>query len=627
MDTNGLRTPAGFDTKKIAMQATKKRRISRGNEFDYLFPTANRDTHTIMKSAEVSDTVAFIPKVVNQTLSQTARLGNVLKGNNEYETCRNIWEFVYRHIAYNKDRDGYEQIRSPARTWHDRSSGVDCDCYTTFISSVLTNLKIRHKLRITKYSHDYFQHIYPIALLKNGRQVAIDCVTEQFDYEVPYSEKKDYPMELQFLDGIEGAGASLDSDLGSELGENLNYAHEEEGLGKHKHKHKNKKSNHEDFDDFMQHGDEVPGYGVRKKKGIKKLFNFINKLNPATVLLRNGVLASSKLNIGRMGGRIRWTYLTPNQARAKGMDMGRWEKLVKVRQKLDNIYYGAGGKPENLKKAILKGKGNKDKSVHGLDEIGEIGEVGLIEGMGNQNDYSHPKRPISHPDNPVSHPDQPIHEDDNAHEYTKDTPLKQLLGADIYHSEHEGLSTLGELGDLGEPVTMAAVASASGVVAAIVKMLKKVGDVFGGKGKGSSDFADHPDDNVETNTDGEGTKDGGSKNDGDNSETGLTKTSKDQSTETDGITGGNSGGGGVKGFIGSHKKWIVPAAIGIGGITAIGLGIHAFSGKKKPNANATPVNGLAGKKHHKSPFTKGKKHKGRGKGKKKHGKLTAKALV
>jgi hypothetical protein len=196
------------------MEARKQRNIKSGTQYDHLFPQANVDTHTVQKNAGVSDTVAFIPKVVSRTLNHTKGIAHVLKGRNDYETCRNIWQFVYNHIAYKKDKDGYEQIRSPARSWHDRKSGVDCDCYTTFISSILANLGIKHLLRITKYSRDYFQHIYPVALLPGNKRVILDCVTDQFDYEVPYSEKKDYPMDLQYLNGLDDFGPDDMGELG-----------------------------------------------------------------------------------------------------------------------------------------------------------------------------------------------------------------------------------------------------------------------------------------------------------------------------------------------------------------------------------------------------------------------------
>ena len=63
---------------------------------------------------------------------------------------------------YKLDKKGLEQLRRPARTWADRKSGVDCDCMSIFASSILTNLQIPHKFRITKYSQDSWQHVYVI---------------------------------------------------------------------------------------------------------------------------------------------------------------------------------------------------------------------------------------------------------------------------------------------------------------------------------------------------------------------------------------------------------------------------------------------------------------------------------
>ena len=147
------------------MEAQRKRNIKNGGEYNHLFPIAEGTNKTIRKNADVTHTVAFIPKVVNETLDHTKKIAQLLKGTTTYETCSNIWHFVYGHIAYKKDQEGYEQIRSPARTWHDRHKGVDCDCYSVFISSILTNCAIPHILRITKYHRDYFQHIYPVVVL------------------------------------------------------------------------------------------------------------------------------------------------------------------------------------------------------------------------------------------------------------------------------------------------------------------------------------------------------------------------------------------------------------------------------------------------------------------------------
>lgn len=422
------------------MEAAKKRNIQSGEGYTHLFPKAEGTNKTIRKNADVTHTVAFIPKVVNETLNHTKAIAQRLKGITAYETCSNIWHFVYQHIAYRKDQEGYEQIRSPARTWHDRQKGVDCDCYSVFISSILTNCNIPHILRITKYHRDYFQHIYPVVVL-HGKEIPIDCVTDQFNYQVPYSEKRDYPMDLQYLNGF-------DDDLGQLYGKKK---------AKQAAKAVTKAKKPSLFQKLKSKSSQktkaapAPTGAKPKKKGfLKKVVNKINKVNPATLLLRNGVLAAMKLNVKNVAGRLRWSYLTPEQASGKGIDPQKFQRLIATRQKLEKIFYGAGGNEKNLKKAILGGKGNKDKAVAGLD--GFEGMAGI--------DYM------------------------NAY-----TPLPQLLGHEIYHSENtEGFDGFEGLGQLGEPVTLASVGAAMGVIAGIVASLKQIGNIFNKKGEGSNDF-------------------------------------------------------------------------------------------------------------------------------------------
>lgn len=426
------------------MEAARKRNIQSGEGYTRLFPKAEGENKTIRKNADVTHTVAFIPKVVHETLHQTKQISQGLKGASTYETCSNIWHFVYQHIAYRKDQEGYEQIRSPARVWHDRQKGVDCDCYTVFISSILTNLRIPHILRITKYHRDYFQHIYPVVVF-NGKEIPIDCVTDKFNYEVPYSQNKDYPMDLQYLNGFDGDDIG---ELGKLFGKKkakaatapVVKAKKPSLLQKLKGKAAQKAK-----------AKAAPAGTQPKKKGFfKKVLNKVNKINPATVLLRNGVLAAMKLNVKNVAGRLRWSYLTPEQAAAKGIDPAKFQRLIATRQKLEKIFYGAGGNEKNLRKAIVGGKGNKDKAVAGLDGF---------EGMAGIEYLS-------------------VH-----------TPLPQLLGPEMYASENlHGMEGFSGLGQLGEPVTLASVGAAMGVISGIVASLKQIGNIFKNKGEGSKDF-------------------------------------------------------------------------------------------------------------------------------------------
>jgi len=557
------------------MEATKKRKIKSGEEFEHLFPKPKFLDPTIKKGATVYDTVRFIPQVVRETLFQTAKLAPLLKGNTVEETCKNIWDFVYTHIAYKKDEDGKEQIRSPARAWHDRFHGIDCDCYTVFISSILSNLKIKHKLRITKYSQDHFQHIYPIVPTATGNYITVDCVVDRFNYEEPYTEKKDTNMELEYLNGIPSTNNVDVQDL---MGwEEMNG---EDDLGKIK---------------LFKKMAEPPGSEGDTSKGGKlkallhKGLHITNRLNPATTLIREGVLISMKLNLFKVAQRLKYAYMTEADAKKKEMDMGKFAKLKKVHQKIEKIFYDAGGKPENLKKAILTGRGNK-KSKHDVNGFGYL--------------------------------------PDDMNGFDETTPPEILLGHEMYYDEN--LNGLGELGSA--TAAAASVTAATGIIGAIAGLLKGIGNMFPKKSPEGKDFA-NPDSQA-----GDGTStDEVSKSAGDikitNSDDGSSKTSNSSGDDSGGDGGGNNQRSMIKtsntsdtsntsssdasssdkppSFWEKNKKWIKPTAIGITGLGLVFLGVKMMHKPKPPVTVPTTQAQLTGVKSRK------KKKKGGGKGKKK----------
>ena len=481
------------------MEAKTHRYISDGKGYDAFLPKAKLTDTTMKRGATLPDTMRFIPTAVKQCRWQTEKLAQLLKGKSVYDTCRNIWEFLYHHVRFHKDDTDREQIRSPARSWHDRERGIDCDCFTVFISTMLANLGIPHTLRITKYRGPGFQHIYPIVPTKDGKYITLDCVTDRFNYEEPYTEKEDTPMDLQFLEGFED---ELQQNSSGELG----------------------------------------------KKGWFKRFTHnalhaFNRFNPATVLLRNGILASLKLNLFKVAQKLKYAYLSQSAAQQKGMDMGRWQQLVKVKDKLENIFFGAGGKQENFKKAILTGKGNSNHDVSGLGYV----------------------------------------PDANIHSMDENTPLDKLLGKEIYESENK-VDGLGELG----VIAAAAVASASAIMAAIAEIIKKIGNPFAKKDdKGSEDFNTTGQDNTDV---ADATKN-------------LTEEQKkmlSNSPDNSGNTqGDNSNGNGDKpeGFWSKNKKWLKPTLFGAAGLGAA-LGGYGLWRSKKKHGKKDKEN-LSGVKSHK----------------------------
>jgi hypothetical protein len=131
-----------------------KRTIRDGSRFNPYFPPPDERDRVIIQDGEVTDTVELMEKVVWKYLDDTKRIAPLLKRPSTHETCQAIWEFIHNFIQYKLDQRGLEQLRRPARSWAERATGVDCDCMSIFTSSILTNLKIPHSFRITKYSQD-----------------------------------------------------------------------------------------------------------------------------------------------------------------------------------------------------------------------------------------------------------------------------------------------------------------------------------------------------------------------------------------------------------------------------------------------------------------------------------------
>lgn len=187
----------------LGVTASKQRNIKPGKEFDQYFPKPNYTDPLYMQNGGNEDTIdRLIPRMVEQYGNDTERIALVLKQKTLEATCRSIWTFLYDHVQYHLDSPMEEQVRRPARTWADRTRGVDCDCYTMFISSVLCNLRVPHYLRMAAYRPMRgFQHIYVVVPKKWGADVSkkdnywtIDPVMDAFNAEKPFIQRHDKAM-------------------------------------------------------------------------------------------------------------------------------------------------------------------------------------------------------------------------------------------------------------------------------------------------------------------------------------------------------------------------------------------------------------------------------------------------
>jgi hypothetical protein len=405
------------------MENNTHRQIKSGLDYERYFTKPTGLNEDIKRGSNLQDTLAFLPKAIQRSKHQVKAFCKTFKSKDVDGVCSELWHWLYTHIRYHKDDKGKEQIRSPRRSFYDRQRGVDCDDYTVFISACLSQFGIPHVLRIAKYKQENgFQHIYPIVPLSDGTYITVDCVVDRYNYEVPPIQTIDKHMDLEYLDGIDDDMPMSDMS----------------GI---------------DADDLLQGYEEMGELGRRlrntriantvkrtvQKVGQSKVYNKIrqgvhavNRINPATALLRAGILASLKLNLFKVAEQLRYGYLSSQQAMAKGFDMDKFNRLVGVKNRLQKIFYGAGGKEENFKLAILTGRGNSNREV--MAGLGDI--------------------------------------DNNP--YTLESDLSDILGIESYDSEMQGVEGID---GLGEPATGAAIAAATSVMSAIAGLLKGIGSL------------------------------------------------------------------------------------------------------------------------------------------------------
>jgi hypothetical protein len=224
----------GSSTFGLGLVASGRRAIKSGAEYEkYFDPRHLEGTDPILNENGTNyDTLRLIDEMVPKFAYQTKAIAEKLKGRDLKESAENLWNFLYNHFQYKLDNPKREQIRTPARAWADRRSGIDCDCYTHFAKSVLYNWGVSNASRMASYEQSVldslnglfqlagfpglgdpdFQHVY-VTIPMNGKKSALDAgdyitldpVVSKFNYEVPFLEKHDRFMNL-YSKGFSGLG-------------------------------------------------------------------------------------------------------------------------------------------------------------------------------------------------------------------------------------------------------------------------------------------------------------------------------------------------------------------------------------------------------------------------------------
>lgn len=129
-------------------------------------------------------------------------------GSNFTEKGRAIYNYLRNSVKYKKDPEGRQLIQLPARLLGGQRPGEfpsgDCKSLSLAAAAFMHCAGFPNvRLRYTSYKKDNNTptHVYTVASDEKGQDIIIDAVYKQFNKEVPYTYKKDYPMQISVLSG------------------------------------------------------------------------------------------------------------------------------------------------------------------------------------------------------------------------------------------------------------------------------------------------------------------------------------------------------------------------------------------------------------------------------------------
>lgn len=159
------------------------------------------------------NTIDEMAKIVAETLYQTKDLAAYLKGSTKEHSVKNVYRFMHDHFQYKQDDKTREQLREPVASFADRASGIDCDCFSIFVSSLLTNMQIDHAIEMCMIAPNHaFVHVYVVvpktgtAITQRQNYWVVDPCLHFFDQIAPkITLKYDKQMLTTRLSGL-GSG-------------------------------------------------------------------------------------------------------------------------------------------------------------------------------------------------------------------------------------------------------------------------------------------------------------------------------------------------------------------------------------------------------------------------------------
>lgn len=177
-------------------------------------PAPDNRREKVKSFQNTKDLTTAIAASHKENLKYAKIIAPYFKGSNNYQTGKNIWQFLKTQVPYKVEPGSSQTTKTLPRMLNDaaRNIGSDCKHYAVFSGSILQELNIPFTYRLAGYVSNTPQHIYVV--IKDGqREIPLDAVVGYYDYEK--KPKALYDMALYKLSGTETNFSGFD-DLGRE---------------------------------------------------------------------------------------------------------------------------------------------------------------------------------------------------------------------------------------------------------------------------------------------------------------------------------------------------------------------------------------------------------------------------
>lgn len=133
-------------------------------------PPRNAKT-LITEQYRTKDIMSLVQKVARSYVADTAKFAARFPPTRA--GLKALFNWVHKHFRYKEDPRGSQWVQTPA--WLNKYKVGDCKSFSAFISTVLTNMGIDHKIRYAAYAPGDFRHVYVVAIL-DGEEIPMDVV-------------------------------------------------------------------------------------------------------------------------------------------------------------------------------------------------------------------------------------------------------------------------------------------------------------------------------------------------------------------------------------------------------------------------------------------------------------------